>query len=264
MSEARTGQISTRAAQFYERLFVPALFGQWPAQLLGLAGVQAGETVVDVGCGTGVLARAALQRVGAGGQVVGVDPNAGMLDVARQEAPEVTWIQGVAERLPLDPASADVVAGQFALMFFTDRAAALSEMRRVLRPGGRLVIATWAALSASPGYDAMVSLLRRVAGDPAADALLVPFTIGTESALMDIVAPVFPDVQIQLLTGRARFPSIDAWLTADIKAWTLNDLVGDDQLAELHTEAPRVLGRFRAPDGTVDFAAPAVIAIAHR
>jgi SAM-dependent methyltransferase len=262
MSEARTGQVSTAAAELYERFFVPALFGQWPARLLDRAGVRVGDTVLDLGCGTGVLARAALGRLGATGAVVGVDPNAGMLAVARRTAPEVTWLAGSAERLPLEANSVDVVASQFALMFFADRQAAAREVRRVLRPGGRVVLATWAELDASPGYAAMVALLRRVVGDSPAEALLAPFGVGTEAALQEIVEPAFPGVQVETWEGTARFPSLQAWLTTDVKAWTLDEMITDRQFTELLREAPEALARFCADDGSVAFPAPAVVAIA--
>ena len=259
MSEATTGQVSTQAAELYDRFFVPALFDQWPGTLLDLAEVRAGDDVVDVGCGTGVLALAALGR---GGAVVGVDPNAGMLAVAWRRSSEVTWLEGVAEQLPLDADSASVVASQFALMFFVDRAGAVAEMRRVLRPGGRLVIATWTRVSEIPGYDALAGLLRRVVGDAAAEALLAPFVVGSEGALFDLVSPAFPDVRVETRAGRARFFFFNDTATTEIKAWTLEDMVSDDQLAQLLAEAPAALGQFVAPDGTVDFSLPALIASA--
>ena len=138
MSEATTGQVSTAAAELYERFFVPALFGQWPPRLLDLAEVRPGGTVLDVGCGTGVLARAARDRVGPDGEVVGLDPNDGMLAVARRTASDVTWVEGVAEELPLESDSVDRVLSQFALMFFTDPGRAVGEMRAgaaARRPG---------------------------------------------------------------------------------------------------------------------------------
>ncbi len=262
MGEASTGQVSTAAAELYEWFFVPALFGQWPSRLLDRAGVRPGDTVLDIGCGTGVLARTALARVGAQGRVVGVDPNAGMLAVARRTAPEVTWVDGSAERLPFEAGSVDVVVSQFALMFFSDRELAVREMHRVLRPGGRVVLATWAELDASPGYAAMVALLRRVVGDPPADALLAPFGVGTEAALRILAEPVFPGIQVETWEGTARFPSLEAWLTTDVKAWTLDDLISDAQFDDLLGEVPAALGRFCTPDGRVSFPAPAIVAIA--
>ena len=148
MSEATTGQVSTAAAELYERFFVPALFGAVAAGCWTSPRSAPGRRVLDVGCGTGVLARAARDRVGPEGEVVGVDPNDGMLAVARRTAPDVRWVEGVAERLPIESDSIDRVLCQFAVMFFTDAGRAVGEIQRVLRPGGRAVLATWAEVSA--------------------------------------------------------------------------------------------------------------------
>ncbi len=255
-----TGQVDTEAAELYERFFVPALFGQWPARLLALAEVGSGDRVLDVGCGTGVLARAARRVVGTSGSVTGVDPNDAMLAVAERADREVDWLKGVVEDLPIATATMDRVLCQFALMFFADPNKAVTEIARVTRPGGSVVVATWAEVSTSPGYAAMVDLLRRVAGDQPADALMVPFSVGTESALHDLMAQTFPEVTVRRWDGTARFPSVLHWLETDIRAWTLRPLINEDAFTELRERAPRELGRFCEPDGSVTFPAPAVVA----
>lgn len=264
MSDAATGQITAEAATLYEDFFVPALFVQWPPTLLRLAGVAPGESVLDVGCGTGVLARAAAGLVGSAGRVEGVDLNEGMLDVARGLRPDVTWTWGAAEELPVTSGSQDRVLSQFALMFFADQRAAAAEMARVLRPGGSACVATWAALDTSPGYAAMVALLRRLFGDEPADALTVPFAVGVEEQLRQALVDAFPDVQVGRHEGVARFPSLDDWLHTDIRAWTLRDMIDDDQFETLRAEARHALAGFCRPDGAVEFPAPALLAYAAR
>ncbi|MFQ5468502.1 MAG: methyltransferase domain-containing protein, partial [Kiloniellaceae bacterium] len=133
-------------AEVYESCFVPAIFGAWASPVADAAGIEAGKRVLDVACGTGVLAREAFRRVGQKGQVVGVDLNEGMLAVAARTEPKVEWRQGDAEHLPFEDASFDVVVSQFALMYFPDRVAALREMWRVLAPDGRLAVVAWAPI----------------------------------------------------------------------------------------------------------------------
>src|ERR1700754_2426970 len=105
------------------------------------------------------------------GSVVAVDPNDGMLAVAARLAPELDVRRGAAERLPVTDNEMACTVCQFALMFFEDRARAISEMARVTKPGGRVAVATWAAIEESPGYAAMVDLLGEVIGGWAAEAL---------------------------------------------------------------------------------------------
>ena len=134
------------AAENYERYFVPAIATPVSAGLLRTAALRPGERVADVACGTGIIARLAATQVGATGAVTAVDLAPDMIDVARRTpkptgAP-IEWHVGDAESLPLDDESCDVVLCQMGLMFMADRTAALSEMRRVLAPGGRVVINT--------------------------------------------------------------------------------------------------------------------------
>jgi SAM-dependent methyltransferase len=130
------------AAENYERYFVPAIGAPLAAELVERAALRPGERVVDVACGTGIVARLAAERVGAAGAVVGVDLNPGMLAVARASARHATmeWHEASADALPLADETFDVVLCGLGLQFFVDRQEALREMRRVLVPGGRVLI----------------------------------------------------------------------------------------------------------------------------
>jgi SAM-dependent methyltransferase len=259
---AARGQVNTEAAQVYEDFFVPALFGQWVDRMLDAVGLEPGESILDVGCGTGIVARRAIERAGGDGIVVGVDPNPGMLAVAQRAEPAVEWRGGTAETLPCDDHEFDRLVCQFAAMFFADPGRAVDEMGRVVRPGGTIAIATWSSVDESPGYAAMVGLLRRVVGGDAADALLAPFAMGEPAALIDLVRPACPDVTVVRHDGVAQFDSIDGWLHTDIRGWTLSDMVDDETFETLRIEAHRELARFTDDLGHVRFAAPALIATA--
>lgn len=261
MEDPTTGQVAESAAQVYERFFVPALFGQWPDQVLRIAGVARGMSVLDVGCGTGVVARATLDRVGASGAVTGLDLNPGMLDVARGQTSAVSWVQGGAEEMPFDDDVFDAVVSQFALMFFADRGAALKEMSRVAHAEAPVAVVTWAGLDTTPGYVAMVDLLERLFGSARADALRAPFVLGTAELLRETVSPHLDDVDVRRLEGRARFDSIEDWVHTDIRGWTLADSITREEYDVLLTSAERELSEFVGDDGAVDFAAPALLAV---
>src|SRR5262245_45372046 len=97
------------AAQAYEELHVPALFRRWTKRVLDLAKVARGHRVLDVACGTGILAREAAARVGASGFVAAVDLAPGMVAFAQRMAPEIEWRQASAETLPYSDQTFDAV-----------------------------------------------------------------------------------------------------------------------------------------------------------
>jgi ubiquinone/menaquinone biosynthesis C-methylase UbiE len=149
MSEP-TLQVQIDAANTYEALFVPALFEQWAPKVADSAQIQPGQRVLDVACGTGILAREVASRTGLTGYVAGLDTSPGMLVLAKQLAPTVGWREGAAESLPFADRSFDAVVSQFGLMFFADRHRALREMLRVLTAAGGLVVAVWDSLDTMP------------------------------------------------------------------------------------------------------------------
>ena len=262
MQDDLKGQVTRSAAEIYEEFFVPALFRPWAPIVADAAGIKAGQRVLDVACGTGVLAREAASR---GGSVVGFDRNEGMLAMARRIAPAVEWKVGLAEHLPFPDGGFDAVVSQFSLMFFDDRVEAVREMRRVLKPGGRLVVAVWDALENSPGYAAMVALLERLFGPRIAGELQAPFALGDAGALRAVFAKAgLADAKVATHAGTARFPSIEAWVRTDVKGWTLADLIDDEQYALLSREAAIALRPYAKADGTVVFDAPALIVTAGR
>lgn len=263
MSDSERGQVSRSAADVYEEFFVPALFAPWAPRVAGAAQVQPGDQVLDVACGTGVLTRAAAAAAAPNGLAVGLDVNPGMLAVARRLSPDIEWRAGRAEGLSFDEHAFDAVVSQFGLMFFDDRQAALREMLRVLRPGGRMAVAVWDALETSPGYAALAALLGRLFGDEAAAALRAPFCLGDATALQALCASTgWPAAEVARQPGTVRFPSLPAWITTEIRGWVLADKLDDDQFAQLLRAAQTELQSFLAPDGSVSFAAPALLATA--
>jgi SAM-dependent methyltransferase len=230
MNDASRGQVTRSAADIYEEFFVPALFAEWAPRVAEAARIVAGESVLDVGCGTGVLTREAAWRAGPNGDVTGFDRNEGMLAVARHAAPGIYWRRGLAEALPFRDRMFDVVVSQFGLMFFEDRAGALREMWRVLAPGGRLAVAVWDSLDRSPRYAAMTALLQRLFGEGIADELRAPFALGDRAALRAVFAVAgIDEIKIDTLPGTARFPSLESWVHTDVKGWTLADKIDETQ-----------------------------------
>ena len=255
-------QQQVAAAARYDEFFVPALFEEWAGRVAEATRVAPGDRVLDVACGTGVLAREVKDRVGPSGSVVGLDLNPGMLAVAAQREPGITWQEGPAESIPYGDGLFDAVVSQFGLMFFVDRHGALREMWRVLRPRGSLAVAVWDSLENTPAYAAEVELFRRMAGERAAAVLHAPFVLGDPGVLRKLfTAAGIPAPVVSARPGLGRFGSVRAMIDADIKAWLpLVGLVLSEQETEaILSAAEQELSEYVRPDGTVEFASPAYI-----
>jgi ubiquinone/menaquinone biosynthesis C-methylase UbiE len=209
-------------AEGYESFMVPTLFGPWAARLIDAADPQPDERILDVGCGTGIVARQVASRIGAGGSVTAIDLSPDMLAVARarsaREGPVIEWREGRAEQLPFDDDSFDLVLCQFALMFFSDKASALAEMRRVVNRGGRVLLSTWQGLDRHPFYKTLHEVIQRLAG---VSALQDIFALGSADKLSAMAAGAgFKRVEIIPVSMTARFPNPEGFLAGEIEVDT--------------------------------------------
>jgi SAM-dependent methyltransferase len=208
-------QIAGTPAEIYEQHMVPAIFARWAPDLVEAAGVRPGDRVLDVACGTGVVTRLLAECVGPTGTVVGLDINPEMLAVARRAAPQpnVEWVEGSAVRMTLPDATFDQVLCEQGLQFFPDRPAALGEMRRVLKPGGRLALSCWCAVEHMPGYLALEQALARRLGPE--QAALPPFSLGDADTLRRLVTSAgFREVRLRLDAKMTRFQSAEHMVRA--------------------------------------------------
>jgi SAM-dependent methyltransferase len=195
-------------AENYQRHLVPVIFAPWAEDVVGLGAPQLGERVLDVACGPGVVARLAARRAGAG-QVTGLDINPGMVEVARSLPSDlaICWQEGSALQMPFPDEAFDLVLCQQGVQFFPDRAAGVREMRRVLVPGGRVVVAVWGPIEQSPGFAALAAALERHVSPAAAAAARSPFSLPGTGELRDLVGGAgLGNVQVHSRTKMLRFP----------------------------------------------------------
>lgn len=209
-------------AETYEHSMVPVLFEPWARRLVQVADPQPGERVLDVACGTGIVARVAASHAGPGTSVTGLDISPGMLGAARNsfglEGHDVEWIEGRAEALPFPGGSFDVVLCQFALMFFEDRHAALSEMHRVLDDDGRLGISVWQEKEWHPFYETLHDVIRWHLGTSGVGDI---FAMGDAEQLRSLVSAAgFHTISIRSMSMTARFPDPEGFLAGEIEADT--------------------------------------------
>ncbi|MBI2171483.1 MAG: class I SAM-dependent methyltransferase [Chloroflexi bacterium] len=200
----------------YEQHIVPAIFSRWAPDLVDAAGVRQGARVLDVACGTGAVTRIVAQRVGPSGKVVGLDVNAGVLAVARTAAPasNIQWLEGNAASIALPDASFDAVVCQQGLQFFPDRPAGLAEMRRVLKPGGRLALSCWLSVKHQPWIAIEQALAKRIGAEQAA---LPPFGLGDAPSIRSLLANAgFRDIRLRTDAKPARFHSSEHLMRATV------------------------------------------------
>lgn len=244
--------IPLEAAESYEAAFVPAFFAQWAPILCDAAGVVAGQRILDVACGTGIVARTAADRIGAS-NVVGVDLNDAMLTVARRVRPDIDWRRGDAATLPLDDGTVDTVLCQMALMFFPDRRAALQEMARVARPGGTIGLLVPSGLDTQPAYGPFVDMAGRFAGREARSLLSTYFTCGDLGELATLFTSAgLPAPTTATHLGEARFPSIDALVTTEIDSTPLGERITGHVRDQIRDGARDVLTPFMTADGRLE------------
>ncbi|WP_461023282.1 methyltransferase domain-containing protein [Thalassiella azotivora] len=251
-------------AEVYDRLFLPAMAGPWAVRVADAARPAPGDRVLDVACGTGAVVVETLRRVGDPALLAGIDLSPDMLAVAWRKLAGVDLREGHAESLPFEDGSFDVVTCQFGLMFFDDRGAALREAHRVLRPGGRIVVAVWDRLERTPGYTALTDLVERHLGSAAADPVRAAFALGDPDAVVSLLTGAgFASVDARSVDATACFPSVRTWVEAEVRGWIGGEF-GEAEYTALLEDAQRVLSPYRQGDGTVEFDLPAVLATAVR
>jgi ubiquinone/menaquinone biosynthesis C-methylase UbiE len=245
-------QVTVDAAEAYEADFVPALFAQWAPALCAAAGVAAGRRVLDVACGTGIVARTAAAACGPD-HVVGVDLNEAMLTVARRVCPDVEWRQGDVAALPFPDRSFDIVLCQMALMFFPDCPRAMREMTRVTSEGGAIAVVVPANLDDQPAYGPLVEMIARHAGPEARSLLSTYFACGDLDQLVALFEQSgLRDVTTRIEHGTARFPSVDALLATEMNSTPLGERITPEVYATILAEARRVLAPFTSDDGALE------------
>jgi ubiquinone/menaquinone biosynthesis C-methylase UbiE len=253
--------------KIYEYGLVPAIFGPWSTKTVALAAPNEGDSVLDVACGTGVVTRLAAQYVGTRGRVIGLDLNPGMVEVARSLpvplGASVDWEVGDAIRLLFPNATFHVVFCQGGLQFVPDRLAALCEMYRVLRPGGRLALMVCQHIQYCPGFAILVERLTSHVGWQAAALLRMPFSLGDMEELRSLMVNAgFQDVVIRPEVKMIRFPSPAKFIQSLITGSSLADQVDENTMAKLITEVSLELQPFVKNDG-LSFPMGVYFAVAH-
>ena len=225
----------------------------WARMLVDVAGVGQGDRILDVACGTGIVARIAADRVGAGGSVVGLDRDPAMLAVAQRLHHDIEWREGDALGLPFLARSFDVVLCQAALMYFSDKGRALREMARAISDDGTVAIEVWDRLDHQPAYRTFIDTVGRSTGTDVTDLLRSSFSQGDLSRLQALLrdAGLWPTVTRTRSTD-LRFGSVEAFVMTEVQRTPLGERLADDVLTRIIGDTREVLRPFTSADGVLD------------
>lgn len=247
----------TGFAEVYERILVPSIFEPWSQEILERAQpIGPSDRILDLGCGTGIVARKLRERLDGAGRIIGVDASNDMISAARALAPELEWREADAMSLPFEDASFELVVCQQMLQCTPEPLDALRESRRVLVHGGRLVLSTWRPRHELPFYDVLGKIAERHLGTPNEKRV----RLGDDVALRELVVQAgFGDVALDVVTRTEQhraFPYRGSALAANFDLSALSDAEREARLAEIDAESVAAVKQFEV-DGVVTVASRA-------
>jgi ubiquinone/menaquinone biosynthesis C-methylase UbiE len=235
MADHHHWQLDGSAPELYQRYLVPAITTKWAEDLVGRAQPRSGEAILDIACGTGVVASLAAKRM-ARGHITGLDLNKGMLTVARtlpSEGVPIDWVEGSALDLPFPEGKFDLVLCQLGLQFFPDQKRALREMYRVLSPSGRVALSVYSPIERTPGANAFVLALDRVLGPDASKIKRGEHSFSAPGELRQLLTDAsFAEVEVQTVVQKITFPSVLDYVRFQLLATPMATLLSDRDEAD--------------------------------
>jgi ubiquinone/menaquinone biosynthesis C-methylase UbiE len=217
-------QMNTNGPETYERVIVPTWMADWTPDLIDVGRVGPNTRVLDVACGTGIVARKAAGLVGPGGKIAALDLNEGMLRVAgrcaeQEGATGIEWYHSDVSRMPFSSGEFDTVLCQQGLQFFPDKAAALREMKRVLVPQGTLALSVWGRAEMCPHVMVICDVFSEYFGEDSTTIFKVASSLSNHKVLQNLVQDAgFSNIRIRFEVKIARHPSLTDLLPAYFSA----------------------------------------------
>lgn len=216
-TDVESWQISGNSPAAYEKYLVPGFFKPWAETITDLVSPAPGSEVLDVACGTGIIARTISSTVNKGVRVTGLDNNPEMLkhasELSERSELDIDWQQGDADQLPFEDHRFDYVFCQQGMQFFKDPKQVLKEMHRVLKPGGRLALNIIRSLDYHPAFKILADKLEKHAGETAGNMMRAPFPEWDQKTIRSMVKDAgFKNLSLRIEIISMRFPSPEEFL----------------------------------------------------
>ncbi len=217
MKEQNGWQLKGNAPEAYEKYIVPAFGHSWAKDIVERAALKKDDRILDLACGTGLVARCSFEALGKAGHITGIDINEAMIKKAREICPTKTtsieWERGDVNALPFSNSEFDVILCQQGFQYFSDKSRALKEINRVLSASGRLLFSVWRDIKYFPFYLALSDALKQYVSPEYAKALASAFSLGDSTFLREILKTAgFKKIHINIAIKQMRFSPIKEFL----------------------------------------------------
>lgn len=252
----------------YDHQLVPWLFEHWAEPFIDLAAPPPSAHLLDLACGSGLITRHLLARLGHDGRIDAVDIDPAMVAYASSTVDDerVRWHVADAASVPVDDAGVDGVYCHQGLQFLPDPLGVLHEIARTLRPGGRLTVAAWGRLGDNPWPAALAAATRTVLGDDATTGMTTVCSLGDPTRLATLLRHAgFEDAMVETRAHTAVHPDVHAAIAGQLQALpsgSITDHLDDEQRARLAAEMGTLLAPHTDTDGTLSVPSTSVLASA--
>ncbi len=219
MNKKSGWQLSGDGPSAYEKYIVPAYTGAWAKEIVNRACLNEGEKILDVACGTGLVARIAAEKQSCSDLIFGVDVNEVMIKKAQEIEKGISWHNNDVTDLPFFDNFFDVILCQQGLQYFPGSDLALKEMNRVLAENGRILISVWRPIKYSPFYESLCKILEEYVDANAGSMLSAAFAFGDYEKLKSLfVNAGFNNININIVVKQMSYSPFEEFVIGGIMA----------------------------------------------
>ncbi len=212
-------QLSGDGPDAYEKYIVPAYTRTWAKEIVNRTCLRDGEAILDVACGTGLVARIAAERRNSTDLIYGVDVNEIMINKAKGIEENINWYHSDVTDIPFPDNHFEVIFCQQGLQYFPDPSLALKEMNRVLVENGRILLSVWRPIQYSPFYASLCMVLKEYVSEKAASMLSSAFNFGESGKLSALFNNTgFKNININIVVKQMSYSPFDEFVIGGIMA----------------------------------------------